>query len=400
MPRPLARTTPVEAPDIVGRSPALLAAVAAARQVAPTTASVLIRGESGTGKELFARLIHEQSARRGAFVAVNCAALPEAILESVLFGHRRGAFTGATESSPGLIVAADGGTLFLDEVGELPAAVQAKLLRVLQERRVLPVGDSRERAVDLRVVAASHKGLRDLVARGAFREDLFFRLSRFELDLPALRERGRDVVLIARSLLARGVEGLPARILSRSAEPVLLAHAWPGNVRELENVLFRAALAARGPAVTGRDLCLALGLDAAPAPAVPLAARVLDFAGSADGVSSGELAASLGVPRSTLKRLFKALVEAGDLVARGTGKATRYHRPTAAEACLDPRERTALALLEREGRVTRQGLAEATGVSTRTAGRVLAGMVASGMLVPDGRKGNAGGYVRGLRVAA
>lgn len=300
---------------------------------------MLIRGESGTGKELFARLVHEQSGRRGAFVAVNCAALPEAILESALFGHRRGASTGAAESSPGLIVAADGGTVFLDEVGELPAAVQSKLLRVLQERRVLTVGDSRERAVDLRVVPASHKGLRELVARGAFREDLFFRLSRFELDLPALRERGRDVVPIARSLLSRGVEGLPARALSRSSEPVLLAHAWPGNVRELEKVLFRVALAARSPTVTGHDLCLTLGLDAAPAPAVPLAARVLYLAGGADGVRSSELAASLGVPRSTPKRLLKALVEAGDLVARG-------------------------------------------------------------VLVPDGRKGNAGGYVRGLRLAA
>jgi len=165
VPRPTIST----APAIVGRSPALLAVVAAAKKVAPTSASVLVCGESGTGKELFARLVHEESGRRGAFVAVNCAALPEAILESVLFGHRRGAFTGATESSPGLVVAADGGTLFLDEVGELPPAVQAKLLRVLQERRVLPVGDSRERPVDLRVVAASHKDLRLLVADGSAR---------------------------------------------------------------------------------------------------------------------------------------------------------------------------------------------------------------------------------------
>ncbi len=396
LPRPSART----APAILGRSPALLAAVEAARRVAPTTASVLIRGESGTGKELFAKLIHAESGRPGAFVAVNCAALPENLIESVLFGHRRGAFTGATEHSAGLVVAADGGTLFLDEVGELPAVVQAKLLRVLQERRVLPVGESRERPVDLRVVAASHKGLAELVAQGAFREDLYFRLVRFELDLPPLRVRGRDVVLIARHLLAQGVEGLPTKGLARTAEPVLVGHPWAGNVRELENVLFRAALHARGPSVTGRDLCAVMGLGEAPVVAAPLTVRVLDVLRASDGLGNRELADALGVPQSTLRRLLRAMVEAGDLVARGVGKATRYHLPTAEEACHDPRERAALALVDARGRVTRAELAEATGMSTRTAGRVLAGLVTAGVLRPDGRKGNAGGYVRGLRVAA
>ncbi|MBN2191184.1 MAG: sigma 54-interacting transcriptional regulator [Polyangiaceae bacterium] len=396
MPRP----HPVSAPEIVGRSPALLAAMDAARRVAPTTAAVLLRGESGTGKELFARLIHAESGRTETFVPVNCAALPGNLLESVLFGHRRGAFTGATESSAGLVQAADGGTLFLDEVGELPATVQAKLLRVLQERRVLAVGESRERPVDLRVVAASHEGLRELVAQGRFREDLFYRLARYELDLPPLRDRGRDAVLIARAILRRGIEGLSPRALARSAEAALVAHPWPGNVRELENALFRAALAARGPAVTSRDLCLALGQDAAPAPTQPLSARVLDLVGASEGLASGELAEALSVPRATLKRLLRALVDAGDLVAHGAGKATRYHRPSEAEACQDPRERTAMGILDREGRVSRQALAEVAGISARTAGRVLAGMVAAGLLVPDGRRGNAAGYVRVVRVAA
>jgi DNA-binding NtrC family response regulator len=385
---------------LIGRSPVLQAAVQVAQRVAPTTASVLVRGESGTGKELFARLIHAESGRPGPFVAVNCAALPEAILESVLFGHRRGAFTGATERSAGLVVSADGGTLFLDEVGELPPTVQAKLLRVLQERRVLPVGESRERPVDLRVVAASHKGLADLVAQGAFREDLFFRLARFELELPPLRERGRDVVLIARHLLGLGIEGLPPRGLARSAEAILVGQRWSGNVRELENVLFRAALHARGPSVTARGLRQALGVDEAPVPEAPLAVRVLDLVRASDGTRSRELAEALGVALSTLKRLLRALVEAGDVVARGKGKATRYHLPTVEEGCHDPRERAALALVDEHRRVTRAQLAEVAGVSTRTAGRVLAGLVSAGVLRPDGRKGNAAGYVRGLRVAA
>jgi DNA-binding NtrC family response regulator len=254
--------------------------------------------------------------------------------------------------------------------------------------------------VDLRVVAASHKGLSDLVAQGAFREDLFFRLARFELELPPLRERGRDVVLIARHLLSKGVEGLPAKGLSRSAEAVLVGQRWSGNVRELENVLFQAALHARGPSVTARDLCQAMGLDAASVPTAPLSVRVLDLVRASDGTSSRELAEALGAALSTLKRLLKALVEAGDLVARGKGKATRYHLPTVEEACHDPRERAALAVVSEHGRVTRAQLAEAAGVSTRTAGRVLAGLVRAGVLRPDARKGNAAGYVRGLRVAA
>jgi hypothetical protein len=184
---------PVMTP-ILGSSPALKRALDRAARVAPTSASVLLRGESGTGKELFARYVHDHSGRHGAFVALNCAATPEALVESQLFGHKRGAFTGATDAQPGLVVAAEGGTLFLDEVGVLALPVQAKVLRVLQERTVVAVGEVRERRVDLRVVAASHRDLRQLVAEGRFREDLYHRLARFELTLPALRERGRDVV--------------------------------------------------------------------------------------------------------------------------------------------------------------------------------------------------------------
>ncbi len=377
---------------ILGSSPALKRALEDAALVAPTTAAVLIRGESGTGKELFAKHIHERSGRTGELVVVNCAALPEAILESVLFGHKRGAFTGASDSAPGLVVGAHGGTLFLDEVGELPPTVQAKLLRVLQQRTVLPVGEVRERPVDVRVVAASHRDLRQLVVEGRFREDLYHRLARFELTLPPLRERGRDVLLLARAMLASGIDGAPARQLSRGAEPVLLAHSWPGNVRELANVLFRSALAARDGSISAELLCAALGASA-PAEA-PLAERVLDRVRGAGSVTAADLADQLAVPRTTLGRLLRALVDAGDLATSGQGKATRYQVAVREpEACADPRQRAALELVAREGRLTRAGFADAAGLPLRTAGRVLAALVEAGLLAPDGRKGNGGGYV-------
>lgn len=383
---------------ILGTSPALKRALDEAARVAPTTAAVLIRGESGTGKELFAQYVHERSGRHGDFVAVNCAALPEAILESVLFGHKRGAFTGANDSSPGLVMGANGGTLFLDEVGELPATVQAKLLRVLQQRTVLPVGEVRERPVDVRVVAASHRDLRQLVAEGCFRDDLYHRLARFELTLPPLRERGRDTVLLARAMLASGIDGAPARQLSRAAEPVLLAHPWTGNVRELANVLFRAALTARDGSVNADDLCAALG--AAAVAEAPLSERVLMRVREAGSVTAAELAEQFAAPRTTLGRLLRALVEAGDLATSGQGRATRYQVAVRApEPCADPRQRAALDILARNGRLTRAAFATDAGVPLRTAGRVLAALVEAGVLVPDGRKGNSGGYVAAANAA-
>ncbi|TVQ88953.1 MAG: AAA family ATPase [Deltaproteobacteria bacterium] len=384
---------------ILGSSPALRVGLADARREALTMASGLLHGESVKGKDLIARLLHEYSRGVGSFLSVNCAARPKAILESVLFGHRRGAFTGATEASSGLVVAADGGTLFLDEVGELPASVQAKLLRVLQERTVLAVGEHRERRVDLRVVAASHRDLRQLVAEGRFREDLYHRLARFEIHLPPLRERGRDVIVIARAMLNAGMDGVAPRRLSRSAEPVLLAHTWPGNVRELGNVLFRVALKARDGSVSAGDLATALGREHVE-PAAPVSQRVIDLVRGSGEASSTELAEALAVPRSTMKRLLRCLVEAGDLATTGEGKATRYRVPVVgSEDADDAREAAALAVVERDGRVTRQVLAEAAGVSTRTAGRVLADLVARGVLEHDGRRGNSAGYVRAAALA-
>ncbi len=217
-------------------------------RVAPTEATVLVLGESGTGKELVARLLHAGSARKaGPFVALNCAALPAELLESELFGHVRGAFTGAARDKEGVFAAAAGGTLFLDEVGDAPAAVQVKLLRVLQEQRFTPVGTTREAVADVRVVAATNKDLQQEVAAGRFREDLFYRLHVVPVTTPPLRERREDVPLLAKLFLARcgARNGIGTPRLSAAALEVLLEHTWPGNVRELANVIEAAALLSR-----------------------------------------------------------------------------------------------------------------------------------------------------------
>ena len=307
--------------DIVGESPAHQRVLRDVRLVAPTRASVVLHGESGTGKELIAELIHRESGRQGRMVAVNCAALPETLVDSLLFGHRRGAFTGAIEASDGLIASADGGTLFLDEVAELAPAVQAKLLRVLQQRTVLAVGGFRERSVDVRVVAASHRDLHAAVVDGGFREDLFFRLAKFEIALPPLRERGRDVILIARHYLAHEPELRGNVRLTRMAEAELVRYAWPGNVRELQNVLFRAALRT-GPVITLHALRSVLGDP--PSEPKRNVEWILDLVEAAGSLSSAELAIEGHIPRSTLQRLLRTLVEGGDLVSFGRGKATRY----------------------------------------------------------------------------
>ena len=249
---------------IVGTSAAWRRAVAEAAQVAPTDTTVLLAGESGTGKEVLARFIHGASPRAaGPFLAVNCAALPEPLLESELFGHERGAFTGATQAHPGLIERASGGVLLLDEVGELSPGAQAKLLRVLQEREFQRLGATRVQRADVRVIGATHRDLRTMVERGTFREDLFYRLHIFAIGLPPLRERPDDVVPLAEALLEDIGQHLGRRVagLSRESVPRLLAYAWPGNVRELRNVLERAAILAGGGLITSEHLALpAVGL--------------------------------------------------------------------------------------------------------------------------------------------
>jgi two-component system response regulator AtoC len=238
-----------EAAGIVGRSAALRTVLDVARKVARYPSTVLVTGESGTGKELVARLVHRASPRAEApFVAINCGAIPEALLESELFGHARGAFTGATSERRGLFEEADGGTLFLDEIAELPAALQVKLLRALQEGEVRRVGDNAARTVDVRVVAATARDVEAEVAAGRFRADLFYRINVVRLHLPPLRERGEDIPVLARHFAARYAErfGAPARGLSRPALRHLVEYGWPGNVRELENVIERAVVLADG----------------------------------------------------------------------------------------------------------------------------------------------------------
>ena len=237
--RLLARLTP----ELVAESPAMKAALAAAEQVAATDATVLLLGESGTGKSQLARYIHYKSKRAAApLVEVHSAALPETLLESELFGHEKGAFTGANERKSGHLAAADGGTLFLDEIGEVSPAIQVKLLRFLQDRTFVPVGSTEVRRVDVRVVAATNSDLAEAVRAGTFREDLFYRLNVFAVQVPPLRDRREDVAALTDRFLA--VRGFPADKLSRGARERLLGRAWPGNVRELENALERALILA------------------------------------------------------------------------------------------------------------------------------------------------------------
>jgi two-component system, NtrC family, response regulator PilR len=246
--------------SLIGESPAMAQLREKVRKVARSQAPVYISGESGTGKELVARLIHTQGPRAaGPFVPVNCGALPVDLVESELFGHLKGSFTGATADRPGLFQAAHGGTLFLDEVADLPLPMQVKLLRAIQEKRVRPVGAAQEEAVDCRILSATHQSLSELVAAGRFRQDLYYRINVIELKMPPLRERGEDVLLIAEHYLAAlATEGEPLS-LDEQARAALLAYPFPGNVRELENILERAAALSEGE-VIGLE---ALQLDSA-----------------------------------------------------------------------------------------------------------------------------------------
>ena len=238
--------------ELIGESPAMLDLFVALAKVGPAEASVVIRGETGTGKEMVARRLHQLSPRAdGPFVAINCAAVPESLLESELFGHRKGAFTGADRDRAGRFREAHGGTLFLDEIGDLPLAAQAKLLRVLQERVVEPLGGGPSVDVDVRVLAATHRDLESRARTGQFREDLYYRLRVVDLELPPLRKRGDDVLRLARAfLVAAGAR--PAELTPEAAS-ALRRHAWPGNVRELKNAIERATIFADG-AITLDDL--------------------------------------------------------------------------------------------------------------------------------------------------
>jgi two-component system response regulator HydG len=321
--RMLAASPPREPAEtaFLARSPRALAALKVARQVADSTATVLVQGESGTGKELLARIVHEHSRRaRGPFIAVNCAAIPETLLESELFGHERGAFTGAAQRRLGRFERASGGTLFLDEVGDMSATMQAKILRVLQEHEIERVGGETPVRVDVRVVAATNHDLATEVAAGRFREDLYYRLAVVVVQLPALRERGDDVDLLALRFLEHfaSEHGRPVRELSSEAAERLRAYAWPGNVRQLRNVMERAVLVADGGALRAEHLPPeVLSATAAPEPDadrfLPLRElerrhirRALDLTGG----NLGDTARILGIHRNTLRQKLRQIKSA------------------------------------------------------------------------------------------
>ncbi|TXC65214.1 sigma-54-dependent Fis family transcriptional regulator [Piscinibacter aquaticus] len=282
-------------------SPAMQAIDRLVGRVAPTDSTVLITGESGTGKGVTARRIHELSSRRdGPFVSVNCGAIPENLIESELFGHTKGAFTSADKPRRGLFMQADRGTIFLDEIGELPLALQTKLLHVLEAKEVRPLGSEQSRKVDVRIVAATNRDLQAMVQQGRFREDLFFRLSVFQIGMPPLRDRRVDIPALVQHLLARRVApaGGEALAIDPEAMDMLTAFNWPGNVRQLENVLHRAAILADGGCIRAGDL-------------PPEVSRALPALAGAMAGESGELPLRERVRRYEISLILRAIDECG-----------------------------------------------------------------------------------------
>ena len=265
-----------ETAGVVAIDPASCELFAMAQRVAQTDATVLLTGESGVGKEVVARFIHRHSARKnGPFVAINCAAIPDSLLEATLFGYEKGAFTGATQAQAGKFEQAQEGTLLLDEVTEMPLSLQAKLLRVLQEREVERVGGKKPVPLNIRIIATSNRSMAAAVAKGVFREDLFYRLNVFPVAIPALRQRRQDIPAIARHFVVEhgGRMGRPGVSLAPAAEAVLMAHDWPGNVRELENAIQRALILSTGPSIGPEHFNLRSATNALPEPTQPAEPR-------------------------------------------------------------------------------------------------------------------------------
>ena len=334
-----------------------------ARRVAASDCTVLIVGESGTGKEVLARFVHRFSARsQGPFVAVNCAAIPENMLEAILFGYERGAYTGAHTAHPGKFEQAQGGTLLLDEITEMPLSLQAKLLRVLQEREVERLGGRAAIPLELRVLATTNRRLREEVAAGRFREDLYYRLNVFPLSLLPLRQRRDDILPLAMQLLGlRSRPGEPIPALSAEAAQLLLTYAWPGNVRELDNLLQRALILVTGPVIAPEHIQFEPAPEvavstAAPAPApLSIAAPRMHEASPADEVRDVAACASPGAADETRGSLADSLGQV---------------------------ERNVLLDALRNGSSTRREIAERLGISPRTLRYKLARLRAAGIEVP------------------
>jgi transcriptional regulator with PAS, ATPase and Fis domain len=311
--------------DLMADSPSMRKVLRVAMKIAPTSSTVLIGGESGTGKEFFARIIHRHSqCGDGRFVAVNCGAIPDTLFESEFFGHRKGAFTGADRDKPGLVEEAHGGTLFLDEVGELSLPAQVKLLRFLQERMFRSVGDTSLRAVDVRVIAATNKDLRKMMEQGKFREDLFFRLNVFHINLPPLRERKETIPNLVSLFVHRFNQLFDKNVskFSKAAESLLEAYDYPGNIRELENIIEHAVVMAEGDEITERDLpefmfknrlllegpdrhCAERGFDNRVATLAEVEREHIKFVLGLTNHNYTDAAKKLGISRSTLWRKIK-----------------------------------------------------------------------------------------------
>lgn len=308
--------------NIIGKSPGMQEVFSLISKLAKTTSTVMIYGKSGTGKELVARALHFNSSRRDkAFVAFNCAALPETLLETELFGHAKGAFTDAKFAKKGLFLEADGGTLFLDEIGDMPMSIQSKLLRAVQEREVRPVGENKDIQVDVRLIAATHHGGESLVRDGRMREDLYFRLNVVSIKLPELKNRKEDIPLLVKHILKNYAAKTQKKILSISNEAIrsLMEYDWPGNVRELENVLERAVVLTEEPVIQPENLPDALRFSPYPpgergikAPEVPVLSSLEDLEKKhiqhillITGGNQSEAAKILGIDRRTLYRKIR-----------------------------------------------------------------------------------------------
>ena len=362
--------------SILGESPAIRELRATIARVAPHDCSVLVLGESGTGKELVARELHQLSQRsRKPFITVNCAAIPESLIEAELFGHERGAFTGAVTTRRGLIEQADGGTLFLDEIGDMPPSMQARLLRVLQEREVVRLGSSlaaSPTSVDVRVIAATHRDLEAEVKEGRFRLDLLYRLADYRIHVPPLRDRPGDPARLA----AYFAECLtPARRLNRDARALIGDHSWPGNVRELRSVIHAAAIDAAVQRIEAQHVLAHIPSPAAaiPPPALRLVNRITSHLRLAGSRSAREIAEALGVPKSTLHRVLTGMVSTNQIARQPGDKAPAFAIVEPSDSHytgdLPPRLVAGLVMIKKAGRITRSGYADRLGVSPRTASR-------------------------------
>ncbi|MFN7173322.1 MAG: PEP-CTERM-box response regulator transcription factor [Thermaurantiacus tibetensis] len=305
--------------EVVTGSPEMLRVCAMVERVASSNVSVLLLGASGTGKEVLARGLHRASPRRdGPFVAINCGAIPENLLEAELFGYERGAFTGAIKTTEGKIELAQGGTLFLDEVGDIPMPLQVKLLRFIQERVIDRIGGRKPIPVDVRIVCATHQNLKQMIADGSFREDLYYRIAEVSITIPPLKDRGGDPVLLANHFLRRhaAAQGTVPLRLSPGALAAINAHGWPGNVRELENRVKRAVIMAEGPAITAEDLDLVDSAETRPVTLREARAisdrRAISAALAASGGSISQAAKLLGISRPTLYDMMRDLGIDGD----------------------------------------------------------------------------------------